>query len=134
MSYGYRGVGLSQDEVGAITAEFRRAGGIVDQSVDAQWYLQLRGAGGLTLDQQTILLPARPTRTAVFEELVHAEQFRRGITIEAGKGGVLPFEAEAAEILIRNRHAWELPRSEVRQVIVNLRNIRTALHRLDAVE
>ena len=63
----------------------------------------MREAGGLTLNQETILLPASPTRTAVYEELVHAEQFARGVTIEAGRGGVLQFEIEAAETLIRNR-------------------------------
>ncbi len=132
MSGGYRGTGLIQAEVEAITTDFRAAGGVVDQSVDAQRYLQARGAGGLTLNHETILLPASPTLTAVFEELVHAEQFRRGVTIEAGRGGVLRFEAEAAETLIRNRHAWQLPPDEVRQVIENLRNIRAELQRLGA--
>jgi hypothetical protein len=132
MSGGCRGAGLNQAEVDAITADFRAAGGVVDQSVDAQRYLQARGAGGLILNQDTILLPGNPTRTAVFEELIHAEQFRKGMTIEAGSGGVLPFEAEAAETLIRNRHAWQLPAAEVRQVIENLRNIRAALQRLSA--
>lgn len=130
MSTGYRGRGLTQAEVDAITADFRAAGGVVDQGVDAQRYLHQRGAGGLTLNQQTILLPASPTRTAVYEELVHVEQFRRGVTIEAGRGGVLRFEIEAAETLIRNRHAWQLPSDEVRQVIENLRNMRAELQRL----
>lgn len=132
MSGGYRGAGLTQAEVGAITADFRGSGGVVDQSVDAQRYLQTRGAGGLTLNQETILLPANPTRTTVYEELVHAEQFRRGVTLEAGRGGVLRFEIEAAETLIRNRQAWQLPADEVRQVIENLRNMRAELQRLTA--
>lgn len=131
MSGGYRGTGLTQEEVDAITADFRAVGGVVDQSLDAQRYLQAREAGGLTLNQDTILLPADPTRTAVFEELVHTEQFRGGVTLEAGGGGVLRFEAAAAETLIRNRHAWQLPPDEVRQVIENLRNIRVELQRLD---
>lgn len=132
MSGGFRGMGLNQAEVDAITADFRAAGDVVDQSVDAQRYLHARGSGGLTLNQDTILLLANPTRTAVFEELIHVEQFRNGMTIEAGSGGVLPFEAEAAETLIRNRHAWQLPADEVRQVIENIRNIRLALRRLGA--
>lgn len=134
MSGAYRGRGLSQQEVDALTADFRAAGGVVDQSGDAQRYLRARRAGGLTVNQQTILLPAKPTRTAVFEELVHAEQFRKGVMIEAGSGGVLRFESEAAEILIRHRHTWQLPRKEVRQVIENLRNIRAELQRLDRAE
>jgi hypothetical protein len=127
---GYRGPGLTQAEVEAITADFRAAGGVIDQCVDAQRYLQTRGAGALTLNAETILLPACPTRTAVFEELVHAEQFREGVKIGAGTAGVLRFEAEAAEALIRNRHRWQLPPDEVRQVIENLRTIRAAMQRL----
>jgi hypothetical protein len=132
MSGGYRGTGLTQAQVDAITADFKAAGGVLDQSADAQRYLQARGAGGLTLNQDAILLPANPTRTAVHEELIHAEQFRKGMTIEAGSGGVLPFEAEAAETLIQNRQAWQLPPNELRQVIQNLRDIRAALQRLGA--
>jgi hypothetical protein len=130
MSKGYRGKGLTQPEVDAITADFRAAGGIVDQSPDAQRYLMTRGAGGLTLNQTTILLPASPTRTAVFEELVHVDQFSRGVVIEAGRGGVLGFEAEAAETLIRNRGRWQLPPDQVRQVIENLRSLRVELVKL----
>jgi hypothetical protein len=131
MSAGYRGVALTQTEVDAITAGFRGAGGVVDQSADAQRYLEGRGAGGVTYNALLILLPSNPTRTAVFEELVHAEQFRHGVTIDPGAGGILQYEAEAAETLIRNRHAWQLPPDEVRQVIGNLRNIRAALQRPD---
>jgi hypothetical protein len=127
MSGGYRGKGLTESQVDAITADFRAAGGVVDQSVDAQRYLQLRGAGGLTLNEELILLPASPTRTAVFEELIHVDQFRQGVRIEAGGGGVLRFEAHAAESLIRNRHTWQLPPDEVHQVFENLRNIRVLL-------
>jgi hypothetical protein len=132
MSGGYKGSGMTQAKVEAVTAEFRGAGGVVDQSLGAQEYLKTRGAAGLTLDQNTILLPANPTRTAVFEELVHADQFRRGVTIYAGRGGVLRFEAEAAELLIQNRHFWQLPKEEVSQVIDNLRHIRAELLRLGA--
>jgi hypothetical protein len=103
---------------------------VIDQSDDAQRYLESRGACGLTLNSQTILLPAHPTRTAVYEELVHAVQFQAGVVIEAGGGGVLRFEAEAAETLIRKRRLWELPVGEVRQVIENLRRIRAELQKL----
>ena len=124
-SGGYVGRGLSQAEVDALTAEFRSGGGVIDQSVEAQRYLQLRGAGGLTLNESTILLPAAPTRTAVMEELIHAQQFANGASF--GSSGALEMEAEAAETLINNRIAYQLPNDEVRPVVNNLRNIRTAL-------
>jgi hypothetical protein len=98
---------------------------LIDQSVEAQRYLQLRGAGGLTLNESTKLLPAAPTRTAVMEELIHAQQFANGASF--GSSGALEMEAEAAETLINNRIAYQLPNDEVRQVVNNLRNIRTAL-------
>jgi hypothetical protein len=62
--------------------------------------------------------------------LVHADQFKEGVTIGAGQGGILAFEEQAAEILIQNRRLWQLPYGEVRQVIKNLRNIRAELQRL----
>jgi hypothetical protein len=99
---------------------------VVDQSADAQAYLKMRGAGGLTLNESTILLPASPTRTAVFEELVHAKQFAAGV-FEVGPGGTLHLEANAAETLISNRRAFALPNDEVRQVVTNLRNLRAAI-------
>ena len=132
MSTGYRGRGLTQGEIDAITADFRAGGGVVDQTPEAQNYLRVRGAGGLTLNQETILLPANPTKTAVYEELIHVEQFTVGATIEAGRGGVLHFEAEAAETLIRNRHRWKLPRSEVLQVLENLPKSRAELQQLSS--
>jgi hypothetical protein len=58
------------------------------------------------------------------EELVHAQQFAEGAQV--GTGGVLDFEIDAAETLIRNRNAFGLPNDEVRQVINNLRNMRSA--------
>jgi hypothetical protein len=124
LSAGYTGRALTQAELEALTANFRASGGIIDQSLSAQQYLRLRGAGGLTLNESTILRPASPTRTAVVEELIHAEQFAQGVTI--GPRGVLDLEAQAAETLIRNRRAFGLPKNEVRQVIANLRVIRNA--------
>ncbi len=130
MAGGYQGDGLTQQGVDAITADFRRAGGIVDQSPDAQRYLQSRDAGGATFNESLILLPAHPTRIAVFEELIHADQFRREVVLTPGRRGILECEAEAAEILIQHRHEWHLPPGEVRQVSANLRLIRAELQEL----
>jgi hypothetical protein len=127
MPGGYQGKGLTQAEVDVITADFRSRGGIVDQSPGVQRYLEKQGAGGATYTESLILLPAHPTRTAVFEELIHADQFRGGVSLQPRRRGVLQYEAEAAETLIRHRHTWRLPPDEIRQVIENLRSIRTEL-------
>jgi hypothetical protein len=132
MPGGYKGRGLTQAEVDAITADFRSHGGIVDQSKDVQKYLEKQGAGGATYNESLIFLPAHPTRTAVFEELVHADQYRRGVSLQPLRYDLLRNEADAAETLIRHRHAWRLPAGEVHQVIENLRSIRAELKELGA--
>jgi hypothetical protein len=86
-----------------IKTAFGRNGGIIDQSAEAQAYLRLRGAEGVTLGKDTILLPAQPTRSAVFEELIHTAQNRIG---RFTGDNVLQMEIEAAEKLIRFRRGY----------------------------
>jgi hypothetical protein len=111
---------------------FQRNGGVVDQSADAQAYLQLRGAQGLTLNADTILLPAQPTTSAVFEEFIHSAQFRTGqvdayTELYGNAGAQTRLEIDAAGKLITNRNAYGIPNSETRQTIQNLRAYRAAL-------
>jgi hypothetical protein len=116
---------------------FERSGGSILQSADTDAYLLwraqqmgARNVGGITHNAKEILLPTSPTRTAVFEEFIHTAQFRHGranLYFER-YGNVLGsdyLEIEAAEKLIRNRNAWQLPNSEVHEVIDRLRTLRT---------
>jgi hypothetical protein len=111
---------------------FIRNGGVVDQSTDAQAYLRLRQAEGLTFDSKTILLPDRPSTSSVFEEFIHATQHRTGRFNQAvdqfGNARAIDMmEIEAAEKLIRNRRAWGIPNAETRQTIERLRGLRGGL-------
>ena len=45
---------------------------------DAELYLDSREAEACTLNGYTILFRKRPGRAAVYEELIHAAQFRDG--------------------------------------------------------
>jgi RHS repeat-associated protein len=115
-----------------IRSAFVRNGGIIDQSIDAQSYLQYRQAGGLTFDAKTILLPDRPSTTAVFEEFIHATQHRTGKFSQAidkfGNARAIDLmEVDAAEKLIRNRRAWIIPSEETRQTILRLRGLHERL-------
>jgi len=111
---------------------FSRHGGIVDQSVEAQAYLKLRGAEGITFDAKTILLPEHPTTSAVFEEFIHSAQHRTGLVntwIEqvGNAEAELRLEIRTAEKLIRNRRAYQIPTHETRQTIQRLRRMRERL-------
>lgn len=104
-----------------IKKAFGSKGGIIDQSADAQAYLKMRGAEGLTLNDKTILLPENPSASAVYEELIHATQFRKGV---ANTSNVTQMEIQAAEKLIRHRKAYGIPNAETRQTIERLRQYR----------
>lgn len=108
---------------------FEKNGGVIDQSIDAQRYLEMRGAEGLTFNAKTILLPANPTTSAVFEELIHTAQHRTGrFSAAIERCGTVRatqrMEIEAAEKLIRNRRRWQFAPEETRQTIERLRALR----------
>ena len=80
--------------------------------------LQSLGAEGATLDSSTILLRQNPGTSAVYEELIHSAQLRRGMN------DVTRMEIEAAEKLIQFRQGYGIPNSETRQTIERLRQLR----------
>lgn len=111
---------------------FQRNGDVVDQGAGAQAYLQMRGAEGLTLNADTILLPPNPNTSSVFEEFIHSAQFRTGrvdayTDLYGNAGAQTRLEIDAAEKLITNRSAYRIPNSETRQTIQRLRDYRTQL-------
>ncbi len=99
-------------------AAFERQGGIIDQSKDAQRYLDYKGANAITLNDKTVVMRPNPTTTEVFEEFIHVGQFRRGEI--AGPSDKLA-EIAAMEKLIRNREAYGIPNHETRRTIGRLR-------------
>lgn len=112
------GDGMGADELARIKTAFGRNGGIIDQGAEAQAYLRLQGAEDVTFGADTILLRSSPSRSSVFEELIHTAQNRTGrFTGE----NVLQMEIEAAEKLIRFRRGYGIPNSETRAIIERLR-------------
>jgi hypothetical protein len=112
-----------------IKQAFERRGGLIIQDEEAQRYLQSRNALAATLNAQTIILREAPSRAEVFEELIHTAQFRAG-RVTGARRNYYETETEAAEKLIRHRHAYKLPNSDVRAIIRGLRNLRRLLEEL----
>jgi len=96
--------------------EFERKGGLIQQNEETDEHLDRRNAEGAALNGYTILLKRLPSISAVYEELIHAEQFREN----KNNGSVeqrLLCEIEAQEILIKNKEKWNIPDIENEQTV-----------------
>lgn len=91
--------------------DFKAKGGIVVMNEDTDIYLKKQHSEGSALNADTILLVKNPSRSAVYEELIHAEQYRQGKN-DGGKEKVLLCEIEAKEILIANKQKWGITDKE----------------------
>jgi hypothetical protein len=130
------GEAINAAEFAKIKAAFEKNGGSILQNADVDAYLLWRAkqmgasnVGGLTHNAKEILLPTNATRTAVFEELIHTAQFRTGkvkklIERFGNAGAERLLEIEAAEKLIQNQRAWQLPQSEIDEVAKRLEQLR----------
>jgi hypothetical protein len=121
LASGTTGEPMDPAKLERIKKSFESKGGVIDQSDDAEAYLRMRGAEGLTLNEKTILLPKDANTSAVYEELIHSTQFRKGMPTSSN---VTEMEIQAAEKLIKNRKAYKIPNSETRQTIERLRQYR----------
>lgn len=89
----------------------------------------------ITLGDDLIMLGPKATTSAVYEELIHAKQFRSGLYDGwANKyGNIIAenlMEKEAAEELLENAVKWELPKEEVELIKERLEFFNTELKSL----
>jgi hypothetical protein len=94
-------------------------------------YLELRGAEAVTDHAKQVLFTARPSTSAVFEELIHTAQHRTGrwdaLVDQVGNAEATRImEIEAAEKLIRNAKAWGIPEEETRQTAARIAGLKSA--------
>ena len=61
-----------------IVRAFKARGGIIQMNDKTDEYLKSKQAEAITYDSKTILLKQKPSRASVFEELIHAAQYRKG--------------------------------------------------------
>ncbi|AET89073.1 hypothetical protein BYI23_A012350 [Burkholderia sp. YI23] len=90
-------------------------------------YLAARGAKGCTMSQELIILGAHPSRSTLYEELLHAMQYKMGLhEIAADLNGTITvnilMEVLAARILVVNERRWHIP---VQERVENRRRLRT---------
>jgi hypothetical protein len=123
------GEGFDPAKLERIAEAYRRNGGSIDigSSLGVR-RLDFFGAEASTIGDH-ITLRANPSRSAVFEELIHATQNRRGRNTGTAMSRILN-EIEAQEKLIRNRQPWQIPHAETRQTIQALRGYRVQLEQL----
>ena len=84
----------------------------MDDATDA--YLLSKKAEAITLNVNTILLRQNPGRASVFEELIHATQFRQGLN-DGSVVSRIKNEIAAQEMLLRNSKAYKLTTAEIKQ-------------------
>lgn len=97
-----------------IVKAFRKNGGIIQMNDITDAYLESKYAEAITYNEKTILLRQRPGRAAVFEELIHATQFRKGENNGSYESRLL-CEIAAQEKLLRYQKAYKLTMEEVKQ-------------------
>ena len=97
-----------------VVKSFKAKGGLIqfDDATDA--YLASKNAEAITYDAKTILLKQNPGRASVFEELIHATQYRTGQN-DGSYLKRLECEIEAQEKLLKYSKAYKLTDKEVRQ-------------------
>lgn len=93
---------------------FKRRGGIIQYNSATDDYLSKKHAEGITYDSKTILLKQNPGRASVFEELIHAHQYRTGKN-DGSYLARLNNEIDAQKKLIRHRKLFQLTQLEIEQ-------------------
>ena len=105
---------------------FERQGGEIHRSPENDSYMDYTGVSAITSNEKSISFrnDRDPTATEVFEEFIHATQFRQGKVTANNR---LELEIEAAEKLIRNQSAYGIPESEHLETIGNLEQYKSIL-------
>lgn len=97
-----------------IVKRFKRQGGIIQMDDATDAYLESKIAEAITLNENTILLHQKPSRSSVFEELIHATQFRQGLN-DGSLISRLENEIAAQKMLLRNSKIYKLTLPEIKQ-------------------
>ena len=108
---------------------FKRHGGKVYICKFSDNILEKDHAEGSTFNATTIMFPKHPSRAAVFEEFIHATQYRLGQN-DGSYYCTLVNEIEAKEKLLRNRMAYKLTKQEIIDTRESLERYRQKLEKL----
>ncbi len=103
-----------------IIKSFKAKGGIIKMDEDSEKFLKSQNSEAVTLNKDTILLTKNPGRSAVYEELIHAEQYRQGKN-DGSYEQRLICEIEAQKILIEKKKEYNITDEEDRQTRLALK-------------
>lgn len=105
---------------------FKRQGGVISRGKEIDEYLSGKNAEAITYDQHTILLKSHPGRASVFEELIHATQYKNGEN-DGSYLKRLQCEISAQEKLIANSKYYKLTKKELKQTELALESYKKEL-------
>ncbi len=94
--------------------EFKRHGGTYIANAESEQFLRLRGAEACALNENIILFRRKPSRSAVYEELFHVQQFREN-KIDGSPVNTCECEIEAQQYLLENAVSLQLTKIELEQ-------------------
>ena len=111
---------MPKSKLQQIVKDFKAKGGIIKMDDDSERFLRNQNSEGVTLNDKTILLPKKPGRSAVYEELIHARQYEQNKNDGSYEQRLL-CEIEAQEELIRRKEELEITDVEDKQTRLALK-------------
>lgn len=105
---------MPKKQLRKIVKGFAKQGGKIQMDAYTDEYLKSKKAEAITYNMNTILLHTNPGRAAVFEELIHATQYRQGKNDGSYVSRVL-CEIEAQKKLLKYQNEYKLTKQEVKQ-------------------
>ncbi len=97
-----------------IEKAFKKNGGTFQYGELTDKYLESKNAEAITYNKNTILVRQNPGRASVFEELIHATQYKTNENTGTYESR-LKCEVEAQKKLLRNAVVYKLTKSEIEQ-------------------
>ena len=117
---------MPKKQLHKIEKAFKVQGGLIQYNEETDAYLKSKNAEAITYNEKTILLKQNPGRASVFEELIHATQYRNGEN-DGSYVSRLNCEIEAQKKLLRNSKAYKLTEAEVKQTKIALQKYESEL-------
>ena len=120
---------MPKKQLQKIVKRFKRNGGIIQMNDATDAYLDKIKAEATTYNENTILLRQRPGRAAVYEELIHATQYRKG-QVDGSRESILMAEIEAQKKLLKYQKEYKLTEPEITQTEKALKQYEKELNKL----
>jgi hypothetical protein len=103
-----------------IIKEFKSKGGVIKIDDESEKFLESQNSEAVTLNENTILLTKNPCRSAVYEELIHANQYKQGKN-DGSYESRLICEIEAQKELIKRKEELQITDLEDKQTRLALK-------------